>query len=440
MQVTIYPSSIKGAVKAPSSKSLMQRALAAALLCKKNTYVKYHTLSSDDKAALSIVQSLGASVEYVDDYTICITNQHIYSKQFMFFNSFHLGELEGTTAIHCGESGLAARMFIPIAALYNTSIQIIGEGTLLKRSMHFYDDILSLLKVNIKSNNEYLPITIQGPLQPANIEIDGSMSSQFLTGLLFAYSAANASNVSIKVNHLNSKPYIDLTLNVLKQFGLKCPINKSYKTFYFEEKNINYPLSTIHYQVEGDWSSAAFLLVAGAIAGTVAVTGLNTSSLQADKAIIEVLKQVGATVVVDKENITVSHRTLHSFSFDATHCPDLFPPLVSLAAYVKGTSIIKGVNRLEHKESNRALALQQEFNKLGVQIRIDKDDMHITSNGIVNGGVVHSHYDHRIAIGCAVAGLKATTPVRIEEAQVVEKSYPDFYKDLQQLSANIDIF
>ncbi len=436
----------------------MQRALAASLLCKKKTYIQYHTLSSDDKAALNIIQSLGASVEYVDDYTICITNQNIYSKQFMLFNSPPLGELEGATAIHCGESGLAARMFIPIAALYNTSIQITGEGTLLKRPMHFYDDIFSMLKVNIKSNNGYLPITIQGPLQPANIEIDGSMSSQFLTGLLFAYSVANASNISIKVNHLNSKPYIDLTLNVLKQLGLKCPINKSYKEFYFEEKiinyplstinyplstinyplsTINYPLSTINYQVEGDWSSAAFLLVASAIAGPITVSGLNHNSAQADKAILQVLEIAGASIQIDNDNITVSSTLLQPFHFDATDCPDLFPPLVALAVYCKGTTTIKGAQRLIHKESNRAIALQQEFSKLGVQINIINDEMHIVSNGIVNGGIIHSHNDHRITMAFAVAGLKANAPVVIEEAEVIEKSYPNFYKDLQQLKANI---
>ena len=436
MQATIHPSAIKGTIQAPSSKSLMQRALAAALLCKRTSYIRYHTLSSDDKAALNIIQSLGANIEYIDDYTICITNQNIHPKQFTILNPPPLGELEGAT-IHCGESGLAARMFTPIAALFNQSIHITGEGSLLKRPMDFFDTISHLLKVNLKSNNGYLPITIQGPLQPANIEIDGSISSQFLTGLLFAYSAANASNISIKVNHLNSKPYIDLTLNMLQHFGLKCPINKSYKEFYFEEKIINYPLSTINYQVEGDWSSAAFLLVASAITGPITVSGLNHNSAQADKAILQVLEIAGASIQIDNDNITVSSTSLQPFHFDATHCPDLFPPLVALAAYCKGTTTIKGAQRLIHKESNRAIALQQEFSKLGVQINIINDEMNIISSGIMKGGVVHAHNDHRIAMAFTVAGLKATDSIIIEQAQAVEKSYSGFYKDVQQLGVKV---
>lgn len=437
MQATIYPSAIKGTIQAPSSKSLMQRALAAALLCKKKTYIQYNTLSNDDKAALNIIQSLGARVEHVGDDTICITNQNDYAKQPVLFSTNAFEEIEKTITMHCGESGLSARMFTPIAALYHQPIHITGKGSLLKRPMNFFDAIFKALNVNLKSNNGYLPITVQGPLKPANIEIDGSISSQFLTGLLFAYSAANASNISIKVNHLNSKPYIDLTLNILQHFGLKCPINHNYKEFYFDKKNTEPSSSTINYQVEGDWSGAAFLLVASAIAGPITVSGLNNNAAQADKAIVEVLEAAGASVQIGNNGITASSTLLRPFYFDATHCPDLFPPLVALAAYCKGTSTIKGVQRLVHKESNRAVALQQEFSKLGVQIHITHNNMRITSSGVVKGGVIHAHNDHRIAMACAVAGLKATDAMLIEQAQVVQKSYPDFYKHLQQLEAKV---
>lgn len=422
MQIAICPSSIGGIIKAPSSKSLVQRSLAAAFLSKKKCYIHYQTLSNDDKAVLNIIQNLGAVVEYINDNTLYINSEKKYSIN---------------KNIHCGESGLAARMFISIAALYNDAIQITGEKTLLKRPMHFFDDIFSYLQVHIKTNNGYLPVTVKGPLQPTNIEIDGSISSQFLTGLLFAYSAANASNVSIKVHNLNSKPYIDLTLKVMKQFGLKCPINRNYNEFYFDNSIVNNQLSIVNYQVEGDWSSAAFLLVAGAIAGNVTVTGLNIHSLQADKSIIDLLKRVGANIVMDDNQIAVSHHQLKNFSFDATDCPDLFPPLVTLAAYCKGTSIIKGVKRLKHKESNRAVALQQQFGKLGIEINIIDDEMRIVSNGMVNGGEVHSQGDHRIAMACAVAPLKANDSIIINESQVIEKSYPNFYEDLQRLGASI---
>lgn len=432
MQATIHPSSIKGNIQAPSSKSVMQRALAAALLCKQTSYIQYHTLSADDQTALKIIQSLGATVEQIEDNIICVTSQGVNPIQDIIF---------------CDESGLAARMFTPIAALSDKPMQIRGHRTLLRRPMHFFSAIFKLLHTKVYTNTGYLPVKIQGPLEPANIQINGSNSSQFLTGLLLAFSGANAKNISIQVNQLHSKPYIALTLQVMKQFGLKTPTHKSYEflddydLFYFDDTTVNNEPSTINYNytVEGDWSSAAFLLVAGAISGSVTVNGLDNYSLQADKAILKVLEMTGVSLQIKADKVTVSSMPVQPFHFDATHCPDLFPPLVALASHIEGTSTIKGVKRLINKESNRGLALQNEFNKLGVQIDINKDEMHINSTGIVKGAMVHSNNDHRIAMACAIAALKATDPITIEEAHVVDKSYPGFYKDLQQLGANIKL-
>src|SRR5438046_208199 len=194
---------------------------------------------------------------------------------------------------------------------------------------------------------------IQGPLQPKTIEIDGSLSSQFLTGLLMAYSAADATDVSIKVNNLTSKPYIDLTLDVMKQFGLKVPENRNYEEFYFKSE-IRSPKSEIEYTVEGDWSGGAFLLVAGAIAGPITVRGLDMTSTQADKAIMQALSNANASFAIEAKGIKTHPGKMKAFEFDATNSPDLFPPLVALAANCAGETKIKGVNRLIHKESNRS--------------------------------------------------------------------------------------
>jgi len=341
-------------------------------------------------------------------------------------------------------------MFTPIIALADQEITINGEGSLLSRPMDFFDEIMPQLGVQIKSNNGKLPIKVKGPLQPKNIDIDGSLSSQFLTGLLMAYAAAsNASGggafvdsknseVSIKVRNLTSKPYIDLTLDVMRKFGLKLPENKNYEEFIFPLATHHSPLITHEYTVEGDWSGGAFLLVAGAIAGPITVKGLDMMSTQADKAIMKVLSDANTGFAIEAKGIKLHPAEMRAFDFDATDCPDLFPPLVALASYCKGQSKIKGVNRLTHKESNRSASLQQEFGKMGARIEVNDDLMVIHGGNKLNGAKVHSHHDHRIAMACAVAALKAGGETEIEEADAVKKSYPDFYRDLKFLGASIN--
>ncbi len=424
MKVTIHPSELKGIIQAPASKSSMQRACAAALLSKGTSTINNPGHSNDDKAALDIIQKLGAIIE-VDSSELRVQSQGI--------NPI-------SNEIDCGESGLSIRMFTPIVALSDKEITINGSGSLTTRPMDFFDEILPKLGVKIKSNEGKLPMVVQGPLVPATIEVDGSLSSQFLTGLLMAYSAAGAKNVSIRVNDLKSKPYIDLTLDVMKQFGMNVPENKNYEEFIFHGiPTLHAELVTRKYTVEGDWSGGAFLLVAGAIAGPLTVRGLDLSSTQADKAIVDALMDANASIAMEAKGIKIHPGGLKGFQFDANDCPDLFPPLVALAAYCKGRTTIKGVNRLLHKESNRALTLQDEFDKMGVLVKLERDEMLIQGNGFVKGADVHSHHDHRIAMACAVAGLKANSEMVIEEAMAVKKSYPDFYNDLKSLGASVSL-
>ena len=426
MKVTIHPSQLKGIIQAPASKSSMQRACAAALLSKVTSTIYNPGHSNDDKAAIGIIKALGASVE-INNEELIINN-----------SSFPLITHHSPLTIDCGESGLSIRMFTPIVALSDKEITINGSGSLATRPMDFFDEILPKLGVKIKSTAGKLPLVVQGPLVPANIEIDGSLSSQFLTGLVMAYSAAGAKDVSIKVNNLKSKPYIALTLEVMKQFGMSVPENRNFEEFYFKSE-IPDLKSEIQYTVEADWSSGAFMLVAGAIAGPITVRGLNLSSTQADRAIVDALMSANAAIAMEPKGIKIHPGELKGFGFDANDCPDLFPPLVALAAYCKGRTTIYGVNRLLHKESNRALTLQDEFDKMGVLIKLERDEMLIQGNGIVKGADVHSNHDHRIAMACAVAGLKATSEMVIDEAMAVKKSYPDFYIDLKSLGANVSL-
>lgn len=424
MQVTIQPSQISGNIYAPASKSSMQRACAAALVRKGDTIIHNPGISSDDKAALGVIQALGATVENLKDGSLKIISD---------------GVKPISDTVNCGESGLGIRMFAPIVALSEKEITIQGEGSLLNRPMDFFDEVLPQLGVQITSNNGKLPLKLKGPLQPKNITIDGSLSSQFLTGLLLAYAASDAKDVTITVNNLKSKPYVDLTLAVMEEFNLKEPENKNYEAFYFGSETSNYEPIFNDYTIEGDWSGGAFLLVAGAIAGDIKIEGLDIASTQADKEVLKALMDCGCKILIEEKQIEISSGELKAFQFDATDCPDLFPPLVALASYCEGTTEIEGVHRLTHKESNRALTLQEEFEKMGIEIELQGNKMLIKGGTGVKGAHVHSRHDHRIAMACAVAALKAESETVIDDAEAVNKSYPNFYEHIQSLGAKVNI-
>jgi len=424
MIVKVHPSKLSGQVCAPASKSSMQRACAAALVRKGETIIRNPGKSNDDKAGLEVVKALGAKTKFNDEELIINSD----------------GVKPVADSVNNGEAGLGIRMFTPIVALSENEITIKGEGSLLTRPMDFFDEVLPQLDVEIKSNNGKLPLKIKGPLQPKDIEIDGSLSSQFLTGLLFAYAALNAKNVTIKVNNLKSKPYVDLTLSVMESFLLKVPENKNYEEFYFDEEPDTERNDFVDYTVEGDWSGGAFLLVAGAVAGNIKVKGLDIASTQADKKILEALEDCGADISINEKDIIVlSKNKLQAFEFNATDCPDLFPPLASLAACCKGTTKITGVHRLTHKESNRALSIQEELNKMNIKVELNDNVMSIEGTENIKAATAHSHHDHRIAMMCAVLALKANGETIIEDAEAVNKSYPDFYKHLQQLGASLSL-
>lgn len=419
MQALIKPSRLQGTIQAPTSKSSMQRACAAALLTKGITKIEHPGHSNDDHAAISVIQALGATVEILNDGSLLVRSQGVIP----------IGD-----SINCGESGLGIRMFAPLVALSDKLILINGEGSLLTRPMDFFDSVFPQLGIEIHSDKGRLPLKIKGPLQPKNITIDGSLSSQFLTGLLMAFAASGATDVTITVTGLTSKPYIDLTLQVMQKFGWQVE-NHNYERFYFPGNNAVKKENT--YTVEGDWSGAAFLLVAGVIAGPVQIIGLDLHSTQADRAILNALELCGAELVTADNEIRTGPGNLRAFRFNATECPDLFPPLVALAAYCNGDTILSGAGRLTHKESNRALTLKDEFGKMGVEITLLEDEMIVHGGKKLRAAVTHSRHDHRIAMAAAVAALGADGEVCIEESQAVNKSYPDFYTDLEKLGAEL---
>jgi 3-phosphoshikimate 1-carboxyvinyltransferase len=427
MNVTISPSVIQGSLQAPASKSSMQRACAAALIAQTKTHIINPGSSNDDLAAIRVIRTLGAVVENLSDGSLLIESRGIRP-----ISDF----------VNCGESGLGIRMFAPLVAMSSHTMTIEGEGSLLGRPMDFFDKIFPKLGVDTLSNIGKLPLRLKGPLVPSNIQTEGSLSSQFLTGLLMAYSASDAKDVSIHVSNLKSRPYIDLTLSVMRAFELKVPENRGYQSFYFSSDKWVRPSGIIEYTVEGDWSGGAFLLVAAAIAGHATVRGLDPDSTQADRAILQALQDVGVPLFIGKNEIQVGGGNpagLKAFHFDATECPDLFPPLVALATVCSGSSFIKGVSRLAHKESDRGTTLQEEFGKLGVDILINGDIMGIKGTETIKSCTVHSRHDHRIAMAVAVAALRAEGPVQIEKAEAINKSYPAFFEHLIKLGASVNV-
>ncbi|MCX6770313.1 MAG: 3-phosphoshikimate 1-carboxyvinyltransferase [Candidatus Micrarchaeota archaeon] len=415
----ISPCKIEGTLDAPSSKSMMIRAVAAALLSNGKSIITRPTCCDDALAALRCAKALWAKVKI--------------GKGRLEIRSIGLA-LAGTGApapsrkLDCGESGLCMRMFTPIAALGSGKTLLSAKGTLALRKVGMMEKPLSQLGALCTSNSGLPPVFVQGPMNGGRAELDGSESSQFLTGLLMALPLCQDDSVLI-VQNLKSRPYVQMTLEMLRAFGVKAHANSSMSRFEIPGNQHYVPGK---YCVEGDWSGAAFLLVAGAIAGSVAVAGLRADSLQADRAILSALKMAGAKVKVSKSTVHVSKGKLFAFEFDATDCPDLFPPLAALACHCKGVSRIKGASRLTGKESDRASALVQELGRMGASISVAGDMMEINGKRLA-GGEVDSHGDHRIAMACAVAALASEKGAMINVGKCVSKSYPRFFEDLMRL-------
>lgn len=413
MDKTISAGRLQGSVQPPCSKSYAQRALAVALLANGKSVLRNMDFCNDTLSALNCIKMLGAKAERTDEHTIVVEG----------------GVKPQGNLLSVGESGLSARLFTPIAALCSEPIVISGEGTLLYRPMDMMIQPLRALGVDVRDGGGRLPIEVCGPMRGGEITVDGSVSSQFITGLLLALPLAEQDTV-INVSKAVSKPYLDMTIDIASHFGVAIEHN-DYEQFYIAGGQSYAPTT---YSIEGDWSAAAMLLVAGAVAGEVTVGNISMLSKQADVAVCRALVAAGAELISEHDTITAAHRPLHGFEFDATHCPDLFPALATLAAAAEGESTIIGTHRLEHKESNRAEAIAREFGRLGIEVDLSTDNvMKIRGGKIVGGVEVDSHGDHRMAMTLAVTGLISERGVTITGAECVAKSYPNFFEDIERL-------
>lgn len=404
-----------GVITPPCSKSYAQRALAAALLASGRTTLRGIELCRDTRSAIAAIEHLGAKVEIADENTLIIDG----------------GLNPQTNLLNVGESGLSARLFTPIAALSDKAITIDGEGTLLHRPMAMMVEPLKELGVEVRDGGGRLPIEVRGPIRGGKVRVDGSMSSQFVTGLLIALPVSQR-DTTIEVDGAVSIPYIDMTLETLERFGVEVMYNEGDYTQFYIEGGQQY--KAVDYTIESDWSAAASIMVAAAIAGEVTVKNISTLSRQADTAICRALERAGASLIIEENSITVAHRALEAFEFDATHCPDLFPALVALAAAAEGVSSIVGIRRLRGKESDRGETLRAEYAKLGIEIELDYDeDVMRVVGGMPSCAKVDSHDDHRIAMSLAITALRLDGELEIRGRECVAKSYPSFFEDLESL-------
>lgn len=412
MDKTVPLGRVKGTLTPPCSKSYAQRALAAALLTEEPVVLRNLEFCDDTRSAMRCIETLGATIEQADPTTLSIKG----------------GLHPRGNRLDVGESGLSTRLFTPVAALCPTPVTIVGRGTLLSRPMTMMLDPLRQLGVTVRDNGGFLPIEVCGPMRGGEVEVDGSVSSQFITGLLLALPRAGH-DTTLHVHDAVSTPYLDMTLDTAQRFGIEI-CQRDYEEFYIPG---NQRYGTTYFSIEGDWSAAAMLLVAGATAGEITVRNVSMLSKQADTAICTALVRAGAAVINETDSVTAVHRPLHAFEFDATNCPDLFPALAALAAAAEGASVIRGTSRLEYKECNRAEAICEEYGKLGIEVDLSEEDVMKIRGGAIHGARTRSHGDHRMAMSLAVAALRSDGAVTIEGAESVAKSYPRFFEDLEHV-------
>lgn len=409
----IKPGKRTGNVKIPASKSDAQRAILSAVLTKGMSRVKCVGSSSDVRSMIGMAAQFGATLN-AEDGNLIISGAAQLPKKGCF---------------NPHESGLGLRMLLAVLAVIGGDFTIEAEGSLLNRDQGFILEFLSKNGMKIESDNNRPPFRISGKLDGKSFTLDGSMSSQFLSGLLIGFPLSENKQTVLHVKELKSVPYVNMTLDTLRKFGVSVS-NKDHKKYTIPG---NQTYQVTDYEVEGDWSAASYWLVAAALGHDINVLGLNPNSFQADRAIISALYESGCIIDLDDKWIRVNGTSRLPLDFDATHCPDLFPALAVYAAFTPGVSSIKGVSRLANKESDRAHVIKSELQKMGVLVEL-KDDYMLIHGGEAHSATIHSHNDHRIAMAFAIAGTMVKEGVQIENAEAVEKSYPEFWKDLSQLN------
>ena len=419
----ITPHSLDGSVLVPSSKSMGHRMCICAGLSGNSCVVDNIAVSKDIEATNRCLAGLSVTVtEAASLYKGRTAFQYCWNHKF---------PSEPVTA-DCGESGSTLRFFIPLGALCNVPFTFEGHGKLISRPLQPYYDIFDKQELRYRTaENGYLPLTVAGRLKPGEYVLPGDVSSQFVSGLLFALPLLEADSELEILPPLESASYIELTLSSLRTFGID--IKRRDLLHYKIPGGQTYRAPSGRVQVEGDWSQAAFWLVAGVIGSRngLCCRGLSENSLQGDKAILKILRDMGAVITVKGDTFTVLPSRLHGCVIDAADCPDLVPVLSVAATVAEGTTHIINAGRLRIKECDRLAAMYSELMKLGADITEEPEGLLIKGKpeGLTGNAAVDAWNDHRIAMSMAVAALACKEPIVLTGGESVSKSYPEFWND-----------
>jgi 3-phosphoshikimate 1-carboxyvinyltransferase len=410
---------LKGEVEAPPSKSYTHRILVAALLSNGKTVIEKPLVSDDTLATLEAIKAFGAYVEQKDGYWEVEGQPFIKTPE---------------KPINCRESGTTLRFMIPVAALAQGKTTFVMGPSLSRRPITPLLQSLGDLGVKTQ-HNPSLVVVYGGGIKGGETALRGDISSQFISGLLFACPRAKKDTHISLTKPVESKGYVDMTVEVLCKHSIKVEVSKDYSSIRIPSGQDYKPFK---HRVPGDFSSAAYLLAAAAITSSkIRIYNLDYTSKQGDKVILEILRQAGVNVHVGENHVEVHGAINNPIKIDAGDIPDLVPACTAIACYAVGRSEIRNARRLRYKESDRLTALYTEFKKMGAHITVKGDSLTITGPCELHGALIDPHNDHRIAMACAVAALGANGDSTIMNAECVSKSYPKFFRDLSLLGANI---
>ena len=417
MNVKIRPGELSGTVAAPPSKSDAHRKLICAALSGQPTNVLLQGNSRDIAATSDCLRALGAQIKMTE-------------------SCYAVGPIRPTARkkhLHCAESGSTLRFLLPVAAAFGQHCAFTGEGRLPERPISLL--VAQMQAHGVRFDRETLPFSIEGRLESGTYALPGDVSSQYVTGLLFALPLLEGDSQIVLQSRLESKGYVDMTLDMLRQFGIRIEETaRGYRVF--GRQAYTSPGSVA---VEGDWSNAAFFLAAGALKGRVRCTGLSQSSLQGDRAIVQLLQNFGANVEQDRGQVCVKSSVLAGQEIDVSDIPDLLPILAVCASVAKGRTSLHNAARLRLKESDRLKSTSRMLRALGAGVQERADALLIEGRQILRGGTVDAAGDHRIAMAAAIASTLCQRDVVICGAQAVEKSYPDFFWQFTALGGRVHV-
>lgn len=417
--VKIIPSNLRGSINIMSSKSLCHRAIIAASLSDGISSIKKISFSKDIYATIDSMKNMGAEIK-IEDNNLTI---HGNSKPTLT-----------NKEIHCGESGSTLRFLIPVALLAKERVTFTGDGKLVERPLSPYYEIFQRQGISYsKSSINELPLTVDGSLFPGKFQIRGDISSQFITGLMFALPLLSGNSQIIITSMLESKGYVDLTMDVLKKFGINI-LNNDYDSFYIKG---NQQYNASNYTVEGDFSQAAFFLAAGVLGEGIECRNLNIDSIQGDKEIINIIERMGGNLCYKENSIIAKPSKLKGTIIDASECPDLVPIVAVLGAMAEGSTKIVNAKRLRIKESDRLRAIASGLNNIGADVREFEDSLIIEGKKELKGGEIESFNDHRIAMALSIASIRCKENIIIKNSDAVSKSYPNFFEDFQMLGGKV---